>query len=106
MDYVKENISQILSVFFLAGVALWFLAGAFDTSAERKRVRKIDEDRARSKSQNDYIQALLKAKKFEAAKQQIYAPIDKNGNYCHFDEETGKWMQRNKNGTWREYRPK
>ena len=105
MDYLRENISQILSLLFLTGVVLWFLAAAFDASEERKRVRQIDADRARSKSQNDYIQALLKAKKFEAAKRQIDAPIDKNGNHCHFDEETGRWMQRNKNGTWREYRP-
>jgi hypothetical protein len=105
VDYFKENISQILSVVFLAGVVLWFLAGASETLDERKRVRRIDENRARSKTQEDYIQALLKAKKFEAAKRQIDAPIDKNGNHCHYDEPTGRWMQRNKNGTWSEYRP-
>lgn len=105
MDYLRENIAQILSIIFFTMVVLWLLAGAFDAYEERKRVRQNDKNRARSKSQHDYIQALLKAKKFEAAKRQIDAPIDKNGNHCHFDEETGRWMQRSKNGTWREYRP-
>ena len=105
MDYIAENISSILGSILLLGIVLFFLGTAVNSHDERKRVRDNAKHSAREKSQNDKIQALLKAKRFEAARKQNEAPIDKNGSYCGWDEQTGKWLSRNKNGTWSEYRP-
>ena len=105
MGYFKENISQILSLIFLSALFLWLLIEAIDKYGDQKEIRERDQQRARQKSQNDLIKALLKEKRFDAAKRQIEAPIDKNGNYCSFDEQSGEWLQRTKNGTWRKYRP-
>jgi hypothetical protein len=105
MAYFADHISEFLSLVFLVGLGLWILGGAVDSYDERKRLSKIYDRSAKEKSQTDLIQALLNAKRFEAAKKQAEAPIDKNGNYCHFDEATGKYLQKDKNGTLREYRP-
>jgi len=100
-----SNISQILSTLFLIGIVIWFFIEPFDNYQERKRIFKRDSERQDRYYHFKDIDDLIKAGKLDLAKKLMEAPRDKNGNFCKLDSETGRYMQRNKNGTWREYRP-
>ena len=105
MDYFKENISQILSSLMLCGILLWFLVEALEGYGERKRIYRRDTQRQDTYYHFKEIERLTKAGKLDQARKLMEAPRDKNGNFCSLDQETGRWLQRNKDGTWKEYRP-
>ena len=105
MGYFKENISEILSFLFLIGFLVWFLIEPLENFQERRRIQKRDSERQENSNHFKLIDLLIKEKRYDEAKKLMEAPKDKHGNYCRFDHKTGEWLQRNKNGTWSQYRP-
>ena len=85
----------------ILGLVLW----AWSSYSEQKDRHEKNQRRSDTKRHFMHIEQLTKDGKLELAKKLIDAPKDKNGNFCDYDEATGRWLYRAKNGTWREIRP-
>ena len=99
------ELTAVLIPLAILGFVIWIWGEDLGDYQERKRIHKRDAVRQDTYYHFKEIENLTKVGKLEQAKKLMQAPKDKNGNYCALDQETGRWLQKNKNGTWSEYRP-